>query len=103
MSKKIKLVLLDLDGVIIDSKENMKVSWKQVQKDTGTNITFEKYFKFIGLPFEKILIKLHINKNIKKIKNIFKKTSIKNLDKIKLYPGVKKTIHILKMEVHFMT
>ena len=29
---KIKLILFDFDGVIINSKKNMEVSWKEVQK-----------------------------------------------------------------------
>ena len=96
MKTKIKLILLDLDGVIIDSKQNMRISWESVRKITGTNITFKDYFKLIGLPFEKILIELLIKKNFNFIKKIFKKTSISNFNKIKLYPGVKSTLNILK-------
>ena len=38
------LYLFDLDGVIIDSKKNMRVSWNLVNKKFGLNISFKKYF-----------------------------------------------------------
>jgi len=60
--KNIKLILLDLDGVIIDSKLNMKKSWRKVRRETKTTVKFEEYFKCIGMPFKKILAKLKIKK-----------------------------------------
>ena len=46
----IKLVLFDLDGVLIDSKENMRCAWI-VKKKFNLKQSFENYFKNIGLPF----------------------------------------------------
>ena len=61
--KSKKIIIFDLDGVIIDSKNNMKISWETCCKKNNMNITFLSYFKFIGLPFKKILILLNIKKN----------------------------------------
>ena len=36
MIKNIRLVLLDLDGVMFDTKKNMQMSWSKVQKDFVT-------------------------------------------------------------------
>ena len=55
MIENTKLVLLDLDGVLIDTKNNMEMSWKKVRKDFGLEKPFTEYFKHIGLPFEEIL------------------------------------------------
>ena len=57
-----KLIIFDLDGVIIDSKENMRVSWKAVNKSLNLKISFKRYFDKIGMPFEDILKKLRILK-----------------------------------------
>ena len=91
-----KLIIFDLDGVIFDSKENMKISWNKVRKKLKIKISFKKYFSKIGIPYKKILSKLGIKKNIKLAEEIFEKESIKNLGLIKLYPNVKKTLNFLK-------
>ncbi len=65
MITKKKIILFDLDGVLIDSKKNMLKAWKKVQKKHGIEIKFKKYFENIGLPFQDILKK---NKNKKKYK-----------------------------------
>ena len=92
MIQNIKLVLFDLDGVLLDTKKNMQISWKKVQGDFKIKIPFDKYFKNIGPPFEKILKKLLIKENFFKIKKTYNQESIRYFNKIKLYPGVNKTL-----------
>ena len=92
-----KLIIFDLDGVIIDSKENMRVSWKAVNKSLNLKISFKRYFDKIGMPFEDILKKLRINRMFfKKAKKIFRENSIKNFNLIKTYPETHKIIGKLK-------
>ena len=50
MTKK-KLVLFDLDGVLIDSKSNMRRSWECVIEEFALTVPFETYFSNIGRPF----------------------------------------------------
>ena len=52
--KKFKTIIFDLDGVIIDSKENMRISWENVRKIFSLRQSFLLYFKHIGYPFKKI-------------------------------------------------
>ena len=92
MIKNIKLVLLDLDGVLFDTKKNMKFSWNKVQKNFKLKIPFNNYFEHIGLPFDKILKKLSIKEDFSKIHKTYQDESICQFDKIKLYPGVTKTL-----------
>ena len=100
MIKNIKFIIFDLDGVVIDTKKNMELSWKNVQKKFNLTISFNKYFKYIGLPFEKILTKLLIKKNLSNINKTYQDESIKHFDKIKLYPGVKETLlHLKKKKI----
>lgn len=92
---KKKLIIFDLDGVIINSKETMSLAWNSVRKELKTKISFKKYFNCIGLPFYLILKKINFEKNHKKAALVYNKACIKNQSKIKLYPGAKKIINDL--------
>lgn len=95
--KKKTLYLFDLDGVIIDSKKNMKISWETANNKFELKRPFKQYFSFIGRDFKDILKKLKIrNKNFDKIENFFKNESIKNFNKYKLYPQVKQVLKKLR-------
>lgn len=97
MISKIELVIFDLDGVLINSKNNMRFAWNAVLKKFRLNINFNEYFKYIGIPFEDILTKFRVNvKYHKIIKETFSKASLNNIGQIKLYPNVIKTINLLK-------
>tara|TARA_Y100000591_G_scaffold330595_1_gene362014 strand:+ start:552 stop:1163 length:612 start_codon:yes stop_codon:yes gene_type:complete len=91
-----KLIIFDLDGVLIDSKENMKLSWLSVKKKFNLKQSFKKYFENIGLPFFDILKRIGIKNQKENIQKLYNKKSIKNFNKIKLYPNVKKTLIYLK-------
>ena len=53
ISKK-KIILLDLDGVLINSLKNMRTSWNNTRKKFNIKHTFNDYEKLIGLPFYSI-------------------------------------------------
>lgn len=94
---KTKLVIFDLDGVLINSKINMKYSWEYIRKKHNLKITFKDYFKFIGRPFKDILVKLKIQKRLQdKIYKDYNSFSRKNLNLIKLYPNTLQTLEYLK-------
>ena len=81
--EKKKIICFDLDGVLIDSIKNMEVSWNISTTQNKISISFEKYKKHIGLPFQKILKRLDISNNTKKIEKIYQSSSLKYLSKIK--------------------
>lgn len=91
-----KIIIFDLDGVILNTKKNMELSWNHVDSYYNLKTSFNEYFKYIGLPFKKILIKLNIKKNHNKIQKSFNKKSLKSINCIKLYPKVRITIKKLK-------
>ncbi len=92
-----KIYLFDLDGVLINSKKNMQVSWEAVNRKYDLKVPFKDYFKLIGMPFYVILKKLKIKPtNYKKISKEYNLNSIKNIKYIKLQRGVIKTLNILK-------
>ena len=92
MKQKTKLIIFDLDGVIIDSKKNMNYAWNYVKKKHSLKIEFNEYFKNIGLPFEKILLKLGIKKEQRKIFLSYSNESIKQIKEINLFKGVKQVL-----------
>ena len=92
-----KIIIFDIDGVLIDSKLNMKKAWGSVQKKfLLKKIKFSNYFDKIGLPFEEILKRLSIKSNHKKIKKCYDDTSLKNINLIKFYNGTYKELINLK-------
>lgn len=91
-----KIILFDLDGVLFNTKKNMEHSWNDVKKKFGINVNFKFYFNQIGIPFNQILKKLHIDKNKKKIELFYKKKSIFYNRFVKIYPNVKTTLEYLK-------
>ena len=98
MNNKIKKFLIfDLDGVLIDSKNNMEISWQEVQKKHSLHkINFSYYFKHIGRPFFEILRIIGVKKNFKKIKKTYNYISNKNKHLIKYFDNVNTTLKILK-------
>lgn len=94
--KKYKAIIFDLDGVLIDSKKNMKYSWIEVKKKMKIKKSFNSYFSLIGHPFNKILLKLLIKKDHKKIQKIFYSHSIKNMKLIKTFRNTKKMLNALR-------
>jgi phosphoglycolate phosphatase len=95
--RKKKIYLFDLDGVLINSKKNMQVSWEAVNRKYDLKVSFKDYFKLIGMPFYVILRKLKIKPtNYEKISKEYNLNSIKNIKYIKLQNGVIKTLNILK-------
>ena len=84
-----KTFIFDLDGVLIDSKKNMELSWSHVNEKYFLKIKFKDYFKYLGFPFYEILRELKIDKRLfKKIDQDYKKFSKANIDKIKLYKDI---------------
>ena len=95
MVKK-KLIIFDLDGVLINSKKNMENSWNFIKKEHNLKHSFNEYYKFIGLPFQEILKKLSIKKNRFDIENSYSNASILFFNKFVIYKDVNKIINRLR-------
>jgi len=93
---KKKLYLFDLDGVLISSLENMKISWKSSCNLCNVKVSFNKFYKNLGMGFFDSLRKLKIYKNQETFIKNYEKTSIKNFDKINIFKDVNKVLRRLK-------
>ena len=89
-----KLIIFDLDGVLIDSLGNMQYAWNKICKKNNINKSFNNFKKLIGLPFIEILKKLDIDK--KKFRLIEKNYNYFSLQKINSVKIKKKDLKILK-------
>ena len=96
MQNKKKVIIFDLDGVLINSLPNMQYSWNQVKKKYKLESSFNEYKKYIGLPFNEILKKLKIKKLREEIYLDYNFYSKKNLHKVKFYKNTKKVLRTLK-------
>ena len=79
-----KLIIFDLDGVLVDSVSNMRTALKKTSVLLDIKLDFESYRNYLGLPFEKIMKKMGIKKNINTIKLNYSFFSKKTLSKIKI-------------------
>ena len=93
MIKKKKLVIFDLDGVLIDTIPNMRFALKCTSSLLNLKLSFQKYKQFIGLPFEEIMKNMGVKNNIPLIKEKYIFFSNKKLRKIKIKT---KDLHTLK-------
>lgn len=90
-----KILIFDLDGVLINSETSMFLSWNAVRTEFNLKQSFNLYKKYIGLEFQELIKNLKINKNQKKIEISYRKNALLNQNKIKLYPRVVKTLKSL--------
>ena len=81
---KQKLIIFDLDGVLINSLPNMKFALANTAIHINQKISFKRYRKYIGLPFEKILRELNVKGDYKKIKSLYSMYSMKKINKLKI-------------------
>lgn len=87
-----RLVLFDLDGVLLHSQENMRQAWDVVLRKTAVNRPFEDYFALIGRPFKDIMAHLGVNQDIERIEKIYMTASFDFLAQATFFPGVRETL-----------
>lgn len=90
-----RLILFDLDGVLLDSKDNMRKSWAHVLERTNLKIPFEDYFSRIGRPFRDIMIDLGVSYDLEKIEKIYMTASFDFLEEAMFFPNVRDTLNQL--------
>lgn len=87
-----RLVLFDLDGVLLHSQENMRQAWDVVLRKTELNRSFEDYFALIGRPFKDIMSHLGVITDLERIEKIYMTASFDFLSQATFFPGVRETL-----------
>lgn len=88
-------ILFDFDGVILDSRENMRLSWSRVQAECGVTARFEDYFEQIGKPFQTILDVLGIEQDRERIERTYFDASSHYASALRVFPGMKDVLACL--------
>ena len=96
IEKKKKLVLFDLDGVLIDSKSNMKQTWRLVSDEFGLTVPFENYFSNIGRPFRDILSVIGVNEHQFDIEKRYNQLSSETIAQVKIFFGAQECLEFLQ-------
>jgi HAD superfamily hydrolase (TIGR01509 family) len=82
------LVLLDLDGVLVDSRDAMESAWEAVQHDLGVSTPFAAYFREIGRPFRDILERLGLSDQGDEIERVYRATALREAPRVPAFPGI---------------
>ena len=87
---KYNVALFDMDGVIVDSRPVMELSWRNSTIPLGLSIPFDSYLTYVGLPFSSILQNLEIpQKYWPSITSEYRRTSLIHADSVKLYKCIR--------------
>ena len=95
---KIRLVLFDLDGVLLDSADNMRRSWAVLLEKTGLQIPFDDYFSKIGRPFPDIMEMLGLRSEAERLEKIYMTASFDFLRSATFFPGTEEMLQLLAKE-----
>lgn len=82
------LVLLDLDGVLVDSRDAMETAWRAVQHDLGVTTPFDAYFRHIGRPFRDILEQIGLSRQADEIERVYRATALREAPRVPAFPGI---------------
>ncbi|HZV73120.1 MAG TPA: HAD family hydrolase [Conexibacter sp.] len=82
------LALLDLDGVLVDSRDAMETAWQAVQHDVGVSTPFAAYFREIGRPFRDILERLGLAERGDEIERVYRATALREAPRVPAFPGI---------------
>ena len=93
-----RLILFDLDGVLLNSRENMSFAWSKASEAAGIDVDFEAYFREIGRPFSSILRRLGIADPDHVVESTFRVASMERLDLLSFYPKVRRVLVQLSSE-----
>jgi HAD superfamily hydrolase (TIGR01549 family) len=91
-------VVFDLDGVLLDSLENMRHSWMSVPEVLRGGVSFKEFQSSIGLPFSEAMNSLGIFEEIEQIEQLFKSQSHKSARLLKLFDGVPRALDLLSRD-----
>ncbi|MGB2709987.1 MAG: HAD family hydrolase [Conexibacter sp.] len=89
------LVLLDLDGVLVDSRDAMEEAWQAVQHEVGVATPFAAYFREIGRPFRDILQRLGLTDRAHEIERVYRATALREAPHVPPFPGVPQALAAL--------
>ncbi|MFJ8660558.1 HAD family hydrolase [Streptomyces sp. NPDC093795] len=87
-----KVLLLDLDGVLVDTRPVMESAWPQVHEAHGLDVPFEEYERHLGRPFADIMEQLGLA-DAGPIHQTYSKASTATSHLARQFDGVAEVLH----------
>jgi phosphoglycolate phosphatase-like HAD superfamily hydrolase len=86
--ERYRVILLDLDGVLLDSRPVMEAAWRAVQDVTGIDVPFAAYFREIGRPLPDILTRLGLDRQNREVEYVYTSAAREFAWLGQPYPGI---------------
>ncbi|MCD2468620.1 HAD-IA family hydrolase [Streptomyces sp. MBT42] len=86
------VLLLDLDGVLVDTRPVMARAWRQVQEDHGLDVPFGEYERHLGRPFGDIMNRLGLVE-VASIHETYEKASTVFSHLARQFGGIAEVLH----------
>ncbi|MFH9071341.1 HAD family hydrolase [Streptomyces alboflavus] len=86
------VLLLDLDGVLVDTRPVMESAWKAVQESHGIDVPFEEYERHLGRPFNDIMERLELT-DVGGIHAIYSRASMAAAHLARQFDGIAEVLH----------
>lgn len=87
-----RVLLLDLDGVLADTRPVMRVAWQAVQEQHGVDRPFEDYEQHLGRPFADIMAQLELE-DAASIHETYAEASRAAAHLARPFPGIDESLH----------
>jgi len=86
------VLLLDLDGVLVDTRPVMQEAWRAVQQRHGIDLPFEMYEQHLGRPFNDIMERLELA-DADRIHQTYAEASKAAFSLARPFEGVEEVLH----------
>ena len=96
-------IVFDLDGVLLDSLDNMRESWNAIPASLRNFVSFTSFKEIIGLPFQDAMRRLGLDENSLKIESIYQTNTLKFKSLFRPFPGVSEILTQLKKSSYHLT
>ncbi|WP_254705695.1 HAD family hydrolase [Streptomyces vilmorinianum] len=88
----LKALLLDLDGVLLDTRPVMERAWQQVLNEHGLDVPFEEYERHLGRPFADIMERLGFAES-ERLHRTYDEASIAAAHRAREFDGIEEVLH----------
>ncbi|MFF9016649.1 HAD family hydrolase [Streptomyces sp. NPDC014870] len=92
-AEAVRVLLLDLDGVLVDTRPVMESAWHQVREEHDLDVPFEEYERHLGRPFADIMEQLGLVDVHDAIHQTYAKASTVASHLARQFDGIAEVLH----------
>ncbi|MFI6764195.1 HAD family hydrolase [Streptomyces sp. NPDC050355] len=87
-----RALVLDLDGVLLDTRPVMRQAWREVRERHGIDVPFEAYEQHLGRPFDDIMELLGLTE-FDRLHETYAQASERGCELARPFDGVEEVLH----------